>query len=149
MQLQKTILCNQCIQALKSNKTMYGDSLIAYKDRGRLTYPSNDVVIVCNICEKVIRNALYKSGGTFINKKFTVAYLTIQVLKNCIGRELFINLKDHTSEQGAFENHITHLIRSICNRYIKIRLHFIAQQAINKSISMRHVFNKLILFQSQ
>lgn len=149
MQLQKTILCTQCIEALKSNKIMYSDSLIAYKDRGRLTYPSNDVIAICRICEKIIRNALCESGNTYMDKKFTVAYLTVQVLNNLIGHNLFINLENHVSEQSALDNHIVHLIRSISNRYIKIRLHYIAQQAINTSMSMRHVFNKLILFKGQ
>lgn len=49
----------------------------------------------------------------------------------------------------ALNNHIVHLKRSISNRYIKIRLHYIAQQVINTSMNMRHTFNKLILFKGQ
>jgi len=66
VQLQKVILCNHCIEALKSNKIIYSDSLIAYKDR--LTYSSNDVITICHTCEKIIRNALCESGGKYMNK---------------------------------------------------------------------------------
>lgn len=149
MQLQKSILCHECIKELKASRSMHTDSLIAYKDRGGLTYPAKDVITICHECEKIIRNALCESGSTFMNKKFTSAYLTVQVLKKFIGHTLFISLKNHTSEQSPLDNYIVHLLRSICNRYIKIRLHYIAQQTINTSVTMRQVFNKLILFNGQ
>lgn len=36
-----------------------------------------------------------------MDKKFTVAYLTVQVLNNLIGHNLFINLENHVSEQST------------------------------------------------
>lgn len=90
-------------------------------------YPTNDVLKICYTCERIIRNALCESGGTYMNKQFTVEYLTIKVLNNFIGHKLFLALENHIFEQSAFDNHIVHLICSICHKYIKIRLHFIAQ----------------------
>ncbi|EFN83659.1 THAP domain-containing protein 9, partial [Harpegnathos saltator] len=127
MQLQRTILCNYCIDALKSNQRIYSDSLIAYKDKGKLTYPSNDVLKVCHTCEKIIRNALCERGGIYMKKHFTAEYLTIKALTRFIGYKLFVTLENHTSEQNAVDNYIVYLMRAICNKYIKIRLHFIAQ----------------------
>lgn len=66
-----------------------------------------------------------------MSKQFTVNYLTIKVLNNFIGHNLFQTLENHTFEQSAFDNHIVYLIRSICQKYIKIRLHLITQQKLS------------------
>lgn len=47
------------------------------------------------------------------------------------------------------ENHVSLLMKAIAKKYIDIRLCYIASKATDKSVSQRHLFNKLILFKGQ
>lgn len=107
------------------------------------------MITICIACEKIIRRALLESGSAYMQKQFNSTYLTVQVLNHFVGRKLFVDLENHTMEQSMLDNHIVHLIRCICTKYIKIRLFYISKESINDSESMRHLYNKLILFKGQ
>ena len=123
-------------------------SLINIKNCGGLTYPSHDVIVICNKAEAVIRLALRKSGGQYLLKEMSDIYLLNQVCKHFIGNShLFKNLELHCHDQSALENHAVHLMRAIAAKYIKIRLYFIGRnQTINNEISVRQYCNKITLF---
>lgn len=114
--------------------------------QGALIQPSKDVITICNKCERIIRHAIHVSTNGFITKKFYETYLTNDVLKSFLDTNLFHSLREHTFDQSPLENHIVHLIRAIAQNYIKIRLHYITLNSIDKSKSKRHLFNKIVLF---
>lgn len=58
-------------------------------------------------------------------------------------------LNEHMHDQSFMENHAIHLMRTVIQKYIKIRLHYIILNAIDKLKSKRHFFNKLVLFEGQ
>lgn len=55
--LQILIKCERCIQSLIGEKDNYLYSLISQKNRGGLTYPSEDLIKVCKISEHFLRLA--------------------------------------------------------------------------------------------
>lgn len=80
--------------------------LSSKSELGELTYSSNNVITVCHIYEKTIRNTLCKSSSTYMGKKFPVTGLTNEVLSNFIGGELFSKLKSHMSKQSTLNSDI-------------------------------------------
>lgn len=68
------------------------------------------------------------------------------MLKSFLDTNLFNSLREHTLDQSPLENHSIHLIRAIVQNYIKIRLHYITLNSMDKSKSKRHLFNKIVLF---
>lgn len=150
--LKKSLYCEDCVHALTSDdKNDENSILIQIKSRERLQYPSSSVTKICHEAERVIRFALAESGGKFMKKKFTDTYLVNSVLRKFTdSNNLFINLKEHSHDQTALENHIIHLTKAIAGKYIKVRLYHICKEAMedNKQ-SERHFRNKLTLFQGQ
>ncbi|EZA46611.1 THAP domain-containing protein, partial [Ooceraea biroi] len=124
--LEKVLHCETCIDALTGKETHIECSLINMKNRGGLTLPSHDVIVVCKKVEMVLRLALRESGDKYLLRKFTETYLVNQVLQHFIGNEhIFLNLREHSHDQTALNNHSFHLMRAIAFKYIKIRLYFI------------------------
>jgi len=62
---------------------------------------------------------------------------------------LFSNLKDHNNNQSPLESHSTYLIEAIIKQFIKIRLNYICSKTVDKSISDRQKFTKLIQHKHQ
>lgn len=105
------------------------------------------MLLLCHKCKKEIRCAIHLCK-TFIKQKFNELYISNQVLKQ-IDVDLFKNLNEHAHDQTSIENDIVHLIRAIIQKYIKIRLHYIALNSIDKSNSKRQLYNKLVLYKGQ
>jgi hypothetical protein len=144
--LIKTIKCDECVSALIDYSNRSICLLTATKDRSGLMYPSTDVINVCEISEKTIKQALSESGGSFLKKKFTGEYLTSSVLHYYLDKDIFDVLRIHSKNQSPVDNHVILLIKAIAKKYIDIRLHYIAKTVIDKSLSKRQLFNKLVLF---
>lgn len=145
MQLKRKLICDICVSAASS----YGkNNLIRVKSRGGLIQPSVNVITIYRKCETEIRCAIHLNEK-FIKRKFNEIYISNQVLKQFIKVDLFKNFNEHAHDQSLMENHVVHLIRAITKKYIKIRLHYIALNSIDKSNSQRQLFNKLILFKGQ
>jgi len=124
--------------------------LITIKSRGCLIYPSNDVIFICTKAEKVIKICLHESGGKFLLKKFSDQFLTNSIKRSLINCDLlFTNLKDHNNNQNTLESHSIYLIEAIITKFIKIRLNYICSKTVDKSISDRHKFTKLIQHKNQ
>jgi len=148
--LKKMIRCDTCVKALCGNETHRECSFINIKNRGGLTLPSHDVIVICKIAETVIRFALRESGGKRLLKQMTEAYLLHQVLHRFIGNNnVFLSLEQHSCDQTPLQNHAVHLIRAVASKYIHIRLYFIGRSAIESNVSIRQQFNKIVLFKGQ
>jgi len=112
--LKKSLYCEECVNALTKDERDINSILIQIKSRGNLQYPSSSVIKICYEAEKVIRFALAESGGKFILKKYTEAYLINYLLvKFTESNYLFLNLKEHSHDQNFLENHIIHLTKAL------------------------------------
>lgn len=147
-QLKNSLCCEICITALVA--TTDKNNLINRKNRGRLIQPSNDVIQIARKCETEIRCAVHEST-IFLKQKFHGHYLTNRILTHFVQTDIFNILAEHIHDHSIMENHVVHLIRTIVQKYVKIRLHYITLNSIDKerSKSQRHFFNKLTLFKGQ
>lgn len=104
------------------------------------------MLLIARKCETEIRCVLHESN-TFIKKKFHGHYLTNRILTNFIETDIFNNLKEHVHDHSVMENHAIHLTRTIVQKYVKLRLHYITLNSIDKekAKSQRSFFNKIIL----
>ena len=87
--------------------------LLKMKDKGGLTYPSNDVLKVAEISERVFRRYVSTTSGKVLTG----------VLGHISSLALFQNIKDHMFDTEVTDNHIHTLCKSIVNTYIQIRFH--------------------------
>lgn len=92
---------------------------------------SDEVIRIARKCEAEIRFAVHESK-TFIKQKFNGHYLTNKILQQFIYTDLFPDLNEHIHDQFGMENHVVHLTRAIVQKYVKIRLHYIALNSIDK-----------------
>lgn len=137
--IQVQVKSEECYKALQgSSKSDNNDnmktSLIDTKTRGALIYPSDDVLFICRRSERVIRAALYESGGKYLLRKFPDQYLSTKIMSELIGyNSLFSSPNDHNHDQSFLETHSVHLIKAIIQKYIKVRSNYICSQAVDKS----------------
>lgn len=117
--LKQEIHCEDCIASLISTEKY--PSLQLKKDRGGLHFPTKDVVAICELCEKIFR------GHKELHKKNLPIILSQVCLKNCIGLSLFVN-NNHFQNQSLLENHYPCLIKAICLKYFKLRIHYAAKK---------------------
>lgn len=143
-QLRKTLHCEECIDAL-IDKNHKQNNLICVKNEGGLIQPAKIVIAICIKCEKIIRHVLHVNDNMLSNKLFDM-YLTNNILQSFININVFEMLQEHSHDQSPLENHVVHLIRAIIQKYVKIRLHYLALNSRNKGINKRHLFNKIVLF---
>lgn len=145
--LMRKIQCEECINALVGDNSGPEYNLINIKNRGKLTYPSKDVVNICKKAEFAIRSALHENGGK-LSKKHSSLYLSNRTLQSLLGDPLlFCTLEQHCIGQTVIENHAAHLMRAIASKYVQIRL-FSLGSALTKDriLGERHTATKLILF---
>lgn len=142
--LRNTLHCDECLDAL-IDKDPNNNNLIRIKNKGGLIQPAKDVVTICIKCEKSIRHALHINNNALSNKLLDL-YLTNDILESLLNVNVFEILKEHSHDQAPLDNHIIHLIRTIIQKYVKIRLHYIALNSTNKRLSKRHLLNKIVLF---
>lgn len=147
--LQREIKCEDCLKALESSTTS-NSSLISIKSRGFLIYPSSDVIFICTKAEKIIKMCLHESGGKFLFKKFSDQFLINLIMRSLVSCNLlFSSLKDHNNNECTLESHSIYLIEAIIKKFIKIRLYYICSKTVDKSISDRQKFTKLIQHKHQ
>lgn len=113
-------------------------------------HPSDDVILICEKTETVLRAAQNESGDKFLKKSLINTYLISKVLVMFIGNEkVFKELNEHSADHSLLENHSIHLIRAVVTKYLKVRIGFICSNKIAKSQSIRNMYNKLVHFKSQ
>ena len=131
-------------------------SLIALKDKGGLVYPSDSVMKVLNMSERVFKQ--FVSGLTPGNFQIIKTRNLHQKLVGKVVSELspsvFANLWRHDMENSNINEdfHSTQIIKSIALKFFMLRLMRYGQEYTQsvlklKLIGKRKQLNKLILFQ--
>lgn len=147
--LLKVLKCEDCCDSLYSKQMGELDliqDLISLKNNGGLTYPSQDVVRVCETTEKILKTYLIKNEGKLkSHQKNLWIYF---VLKAFLGVDIFANLRVHQFDMAPINNHVVDLIKAVAEKYIDVRLYYISK-IINCKPSKRQVFNKITLFKGQ
>jgi len=139
--MNKVILCETCLNELKADKS--ASKLLDRKNRGGLIKPSNDVISLCKIAEKVIRSYQGICQNNVVNKMTLIAMTRISI------ERYFQNLSFHILDQESINNHLLQLIKLIFNFYITIRLHHINSSTNEIDVKIRSYYTKLILFKHQ
>lgn len=140
--LLKKISCDDCKNHLLATEREEFHKLVDLKDIGGLCYASNDVFLICQKTEKILRHHIKISGGkTLLNKN-----LVMETLRMLVNVKLFTRTDAHNKEQF---NHIYELTKAIIAKYVDVRLHYICKKEnIEKKYkSKRQLYNKLNLFQ--
>lgn len=119
--------CDVCKDALcATNRDCFLNSLIFLKnkggDNGGLIYPSEDVINICFITEKTLKNNDFTKKA--VNKlKIQSEVLTHLYTSNV--HSTFKSLKFHSREtRNTLTDHITLLIKSITAIYINLKINF-------------------------
>lgn len=102
--LSKLIKCDVCNAALFGNREDYLLSLIAIKDNGGLTYPSDDVVKICLISEKYLKQ--FYTPEKPLNKLLIKNKILSHFINNIL---IFSSIETHNVENGSF--HLVSLIK--------------------------------------
>lgn len=143
--LIKRIKCCTCIEALVSlseNKR----SLIFYRDKGGLIYPSASVQKICRRSEQFIKKYFIESEN---KRTCTSDFLVHKALSSFIEEQLFPEYQHH--QYYADEtNHIIDLTKSVSKKYIDTRLAFLSKRkTYNEKQAVRRIYTKLIHFKNQ
>ena len=126
------------------------DGFLRYKDNGGLIKPSNDVIQLCTVSEKMLRILLVENGGK-PPKGSECLKLRSKIIEKFVGSDIFNKLHEHSLENALPENHIVMLARSVVKLFMKIRLNHIASRHnhnLQKTFLRQHL-NKCVLFQNQ
>jgi len=141
--LKKKTSCHICRTKLTGNEanTPHAD-LIVMKNRGRLVFPSVDVIRVCRSVERIFRMKL----SQIHESKFPQMILCL-VLRD-IAQNVFQSpdMDDHILAQAILEEHRTELIRAIVRLYLKIRMNFEGKVKSQPKSYVRRTLHKLIHF---
>ena len=127
--LQRTIDCNSCYNAmLSSNKSYFNLSLIQQKDRGGLIYPSNDVVTILSVAERVFK--YYVVGADNLNPSISscknlqlklISTVLLELSDKLIFSELFRHdIDNHHDISEDF--HSTQITKAVIREFINLRL---------------------------
>lgn len=142
--LQKVLKCEECISALIGDRDNFLHSLVTHKSRGGLTYPSKGVIKICKMAEIFLR---VSEQENMLRKKNCVFHLTSKVISRCLGLDLFPTLNEHVLVDES--NHIYHLTKAICSKYLNVRIHYIVKRKCEHLDPIRSQMTKLILFSGQ
>lgn len=141
--LSSQIKCDVCNQALFGIKENFLLSLIFLKDKGGLTYPSNDVIEICLVVGKFIK--LHHQE----NKPMNSLLIKNKILASFINNKyIFSSLNDHNLEYSPLTNHVILLIKAVISTFYDIKIKYLCKQQ-NNIISFRTFYNKLTLFRGQ
>lgn len=77
--------------------------------------------------------------------------LVLQVLESLQHKELFAELHSHMFDNSPLENHYVHLLRSVAEYYLNVRLYHVGKQTTQSfhSRQVRQMFTKLTQFKGQ
>jgi len=147
--LTSVLHCEPCVAALYAiNKDDFLNSFITLKNKdfneGGLSYPSDDVILLCFHPEKNLKSYDYE------NKKVNTLFIQSKVLTHFIhNTSIFNSLKNHTSQSNnPLSDHVILLIKSITTTYINLKVRYSLKKH-NKTQSLQMWYNKMILFKGQ
>lgn len=79
------------------------------------------------------------------SQQISAAALVTTILKKFVNKNIFLNLVVHSFDQSALDSHRVLLIKAVAEKYINVRLYHFAKQKSNKSESITHHSNKIVL----
>lgn len=128
--------------ALCSNVSSSG--ILKVKNRGGLTIPSNDVVYLCKMGEKILRQTQLLNVKNLLNRLVT---LSMQDIKS----DIFMQLYELVANCPPIDNHVHQLKKAVLYEYFKVRLHHEARLHTEKlhDARVRSFHTKIILFKNQ
>lgn len=144
--MRREILCKHCLDLLLANVTNEF-SLIHAKNRGGLLTPSEGVVKLCVLAETEVKYHIHRGDITTLKNLMDV--MVMSVMRKCVGVDIFPG--EHGFEQEPEQNHIILLMKSICKKYFKVRLHHYSKtvsETLHKTMLRSHL-SKTITFMGQ
>lgn len=110
--IMKFFNCVECKEVLinKNNSKTY--TLIDIKNRGGLTKPSENVIKLFEISEKVFMSRIH---NTLNSHKNLIDFLVVKVMSNININEYLKSLSNHIYTQSPINNHLLQLIKIISN----------------------------------
>lgn len=148
---KKVLSCETCRRSLVSTTTLLSENmqLLRLKNRGGLTVPSENVIILCTEAEKYLRK---NSTNTYPPEHFVNMVKHILTKVRCL---VFGDVRDHVAgedEEIIREDHSDHnntLIKLILEQYYNIiRHHMLKSKSIKNSYCRRRL-TKYILFANE
>lgn len=133
--------CDECASVLKVSTppAMPAYSLIWQKTLGGLIYASSDVLNICRQCDKDLRGALVCLPLPF---QRLVAKVAVATMTTLVGKGFFKVLNQHMLENHPHEWHSSHLMRVIIDKYLDVRLRYVAEMTTDslrqKRIRQKH-----------
>lgn len=136
----KSNICQICSQQL--TETAVTSKLIELKTQGKLLQPSADVVKICLVAERSIRE------GNVFQKNF-LAETCVNVM-GAVAPYVFNSIEmEHHMVKQDIDSHKIQLIKFVTERYVKIRLYHIGKTSSEKTANIRSKYTKLVLFHNQ
>ena len=101
--LKKFSHCEICIDALTLSNASDRHSLIKLKTKGKLINPSDDVIDICVICEKILRETMACTKSLI---KTDFHKIVSSVLAVCKDKQIFNKFAYHMYDTNSFDNHV-------------------------------------------
>lgn len=121
--LQK-LRCTECVVTLAAAPDRDpAHSLMQQKTAEDLPCPSVDALEVYRECEINLRATLRQSSTA--SRSF-VEKMLCNILERFLGKDVFSSLNDHMLQNEPMENHTYHLMGSVAQNYLDIRLQTIS-----------------------
>lgn len=133
--LSSSLKCAQCVSCLLGIKENLLGSFIDFTNRGGLTYPSNEVITICIIAEKMFRHN--QNDGERVNKLKLICELQ---------KEYFFKWRNKTAVHAV---HLSSFVKTVGNVYLNLRIKYACKSKLKRDTSNRNIFKKLILFKGQ
>lgn len=146
--LGSKLMCAHCSEALFSTSGAADTAFIQRKSRGALHYPSKSVLEICKKSESLLRWAVHMK---MLVSRSLLQDLVLQVLESLQHKQLFAELHTHMFDNSPLENHYVHLLRSVAESYLNVRLYHVGKQTTQSfhSSQVRQMFTKLTQFKGQ
>lgn len=147
--LKKTLKCEKCIEIIEDTEHISGKSLIDIKNRGGLFKPTSDLNRICQVSEKILREYQARIGSKYLGQQRNLLQMINKVSAKVLPTQVFCKLKDHSLEQSLYDDHRNLLIKSIAQKYFKIRIHYITKKLSIPTEKIRTYLTKTIIFKGQ
>lgn len=146
--LGSKLMCAHCTGALFGTSRAADTAFIQRKSKGGLHYPSKCVLEICKKSESLLRWAVHMNK---LASRSLLQDLVLQVLESLQHKELFAELHSHMFDNSPLENHYVHLLRSVAEYYLNVRLYLVGKQTTQSfhSSQVRQMFTKLTQFKGQ
>ena len=151
--VSRTVNCPDCqaaltVKALDGSQPSHG--LVLQKDTGGLVKPSESVVAICMLTEKLFQRMLFVNKQRLPQDPGFPGALAHSVLEQT-GGSVFRSLEAHMLDTEPDNNHVFSLIKALALAYCKIRMHHLVKQqsTLITGNKIRKTMSKLILFRHQ